>query len=163
MTLRDTPFRTDHRRFVEADRAMAVLRDQRALLDGRPVTGEHVLDRTFLLDDSVVQPHALPTHGLHRREVVRHEHEGGALCSTSRILSEALLLEPGVADGEHFVDEQDVGLEERGDGEPEAHLHARRIELDLSVDRVLELGELDDVVEASCSPPDGRGRATCRT
>ena len=41
-----------------------------------------------------------------------------------------------------------VGLEERGDREPEPHLHAARVELHLPVDRVLELGERDDLVEA---------------
>ena len=149
MALRHTPLRTDHPRLVEADRAMAVLRDQRALLDGRPVAGEHLLDRPFLLDDSVVQPDAPPTHGLHRGEVVRHEHEGGPLCQHRAHPVEALLLEPGIADGQYFVYEQDVRLEERGDGEPQAHLHARGVVLDLSVDRVPDLGELDDLVEAS--------------
>ena len=66
---------------------------------------------------------------------------------------DAPLLESGVADGEHLVDEQHVGLEEGGDAEAEPHLHAARVELDLAVDGVLELGELDDLVEAGSHHP----------
>ena len=69
--------------------------------------------------------------------------------STWRIRSRQRCWNDRVADREHLVDEQDVGLEVGGDGEAEAHLHAARVELHLAVDGVLELGELDDLVEAS--------------
>ena len=61
---------------------------------------------------------------------------------------EALLLEGGVADGEHLVDEQDVrvGLDRDREGEPD--VHPRRVVLELEVHELLELGERDDVVEA---------------
>ena len=39
---------------------------------------------------------------------------------------QALLLEVGVADGQDLVHQQHVGLEEGGDRESEAHLHAHR-------------------------------------
>ncbi len=45
-------------------------------------------------------------------------------------LAEALTLERGVADREHFVDEQDVRLEVRRDRERQPHLHAARVVLD---------------------------------
>ena len=41
-------------------------------------------------------------------------------------LAQALLLELGVADRQHLVDDQDFRLEMRGDGEGEAHIHAAR-------------------------------------
>ena len=62
---------------------------------------------------------------------------------------DALLLEGGVADGEHLVDEQDVGVELHEDGEREADLHPRRVVLQAQVDEVLELRELDRRVKAS--------------
>ena len=40
-------------------------------------------------------------------------------------LLEALLLERGVADGEHLVDQQHVGVDLDRDGEAEPHAHAR--------------------------------------
>ena len=55
---------------------------------------------------------------------------------------EALLLEVGVADRQHLVDQQDVGLQEGGNGETQPHLHAEGEELDLTVDGVVEPGEL---------------------
>ena len=63
-------------------------------------------------------------------------------------LVEALVREAFVADGEHFVDEQDVGVDVNGDGEAEAHVHPGRVRLHRRVDELGELGELDDLVEA---------------
>ena len=69
-------------------------------------------------------------------------------------LAEALALERRVADREHLVDEQDLRLEVGGDGEGEPHVHAARVALDRGVEELLDLGELDDLVEAR-----GRSRA----
>ena len=77
--------------------------------------------------------------------------------------AEALLLEVRVADGEHLVDEQDLGLEVRRDREREAQVHARRVALDRRVEELRRPGELDDLVEACDSisrrrmPEDGAG------
>ena len=57
-------------------------------------------------------------------------------------------LELGVADREHLVDEQDLGLEVRRDREREADVHAARVALHGRVDELLDAGELDDLVEA---------------
>ena len=61
---------------------------------------------------------------------------------------EALLLERRVADGEHLVEEQHVGVDLDRDRVGEPHLHPRRVVLQLLVDEALELGERDDLVEA---------------
>ena len=53
----------------------------------------------------------------------------------------------GVPDGQHLVDEQDLGIDVDGDGETEAHVHAARVGFDRGVDEVLEFGETDDLVE----------------
>jgi hypothetical protein len=57
-------------------------------------------------------------------------------------------LEVRVPDRQHLVDEQDLAVEVGGDGEAQPHLHAARVVLDLTVDGVLDLGELDDRIEA---------------
>ena len=54
-----------------------------------------------------------------------------------------------VADGEYLVDEQDVRVDVDRDGEAEPHVHPGRVGLDRRVDEVLQLGELDDLVEAA--------------
>ena len=59
----------------------------------------------------------------------------------------ALALERLVAHGEHLVDEEDLGVDVDGDRERQPHVHARRVELDLVVDELLDAGEVDDVVE----------------
>ena len=67
----------------------------------------------------------------------------------------ALLLEGGVADREHLVDQQDVGvgLDHHREGEPDQH--PRGVVLQLQVDELLELGELDHRVEAALAPRRG--------
>src|SRR5262249_39688898 len=62
-------------------------------------------------------------------------------------LADALALEGGVADREHFVHEQHFGIEMGGHGEGEAHAHAARIVLHGRVEEALHLGEVDDLVE----------------
>src|SRR5256885_4144379 len=67
--------------------------------------------------------------------VVRDEQH----CATFRLQvahrAKALPLKSDVADSEYLVDEQDVGIEVRRDGETQSHPHARRIPLDRSVDK----------------------------
>ena len=63
-------------------------------------------------------------------------------------LVEALLLESRVADREHLVDQQDLGIDLDRDREREAHVHARGVVLQPQVEEVLQLGEGDDLVEA---------------
>ena len=76
-----------------------------------------------------------------------------------RELVEALLLERGVADREHLVDEQDVGIDLDSNREREPDLHPRGVVLELEVDELLELGERDDLVEARRAPPCATARA----
>ena len=61
---------------------------------------------------------------------------------------EALALEGGVADREHLVDQQDLGVDVGHQREPQPHQHPRRVVLELHLGELLELGELDHLVEA---------------
>ncbi len=49
-------------------------------------------------------------------------------------LAHAAPLELRVADGQHLVDEQDVGLDVSSDGERESEVHPRRVALHRRVD-----------------------------
>ena len=59
----------------------------------------------------------------------------------------ALLRERGVADGQHLVDEHDVGVGLDHDGEREPDHHARRVVLELEVGELAQLGEVEHRVE----------------
>ncbi len=61
---------------------------------------------------------------------------------------EALALERLVADGECFVDHQDVRIDMDRHGEREPDVHAARIDLDRLVDEVADVGECRDRIEA---------------
>ena len=79
-----------------------------------------------------------------RAHVVRDEEDRAALVAQPVELVEALLLEGGVADGEHLVDQQHVGVDLDHHREREPHVHARRVVLELQVLELAQLGELDD-------------------
>src|SRR5665647_856650 len=59
----------------------------------------------------------------------------------------ALALEGLVSDGQHLIHQQDVRVDVHRDGEGQAHVHARGVELHLGVDELLDPGEVDDRVE----------------
>ena len=82
-----------------------------------------------------------------RFERVRHQQNRLAAPLELAELVEALVREALVADREHFVDEQDIGIDVNRHGKPEPHVHAGRVRLDRRVDEFLQLGELDDLVE----------------
>jgi hypothetical protein len=63
--------------------------------------------------------------------------------------AQALVLEALVADGQHLVDEQDVGAHVDGCGERQAHVHTGGVELDGDIDKALELGKGYDLVKAT--------------
>ena len=70
-------------------------------------------------------------HGL---QVVADEDHRTALRDPLLDSLEALLLESEIADREHLVDDQDLGLEVGRDREREPHLHATRVALHRRVD-----------------------------
>jgi hypothetical protein len=55
---------------------------------------------------------------------VAHEQHGAAATAHFVHFAQAFLLEFRVAHRQHFVDDEDVGFEVRGDGEREPHIHA---------------------------------------
>src|SRR6202030_918807 len=62
-------------------------------------------------------------------------------------LSETLFLKLGVADGQHFVDQKNFGIEVGGDGEGETHIHSAGITFHRRVEESFHFGEGDDLIE----------------
>ncbi len=60
----------------------------------------------------------------------------------------ALALEGRVADRQHLVDQQDVGVDVDGHREAQPHVHAGGVVLHRLVDELLDPAEVDDLVEA---------------
>src|SRR5437868_3279803 len=61
--------------------------------------------------------------------------------------AQALLLELAVPDREHLVDNQNLRLEMGGHREGEPYIHPRGIAFDGRVEKLLDLGKSDDLVE----------------
>ena len=108
-------------------------------------------DRVRLADLDARRPRSISIARSQKRSTAAMSCVTNTIVRPSRLepleLLEALLLERGVADREHLVDEQDVGVDLDRDREREPHAHARRVVLELEVDELLELGERDDLVE----------------
>ena len=64
-----------------------------------------------------------------------------------RHLSQTLFLELGVADREHLVDDQNFGFQMRRDRKRQPHIHARGESLDRRIEKLLHVGEGDDLIE----------------
>jgi hypothetical protein len=101
-----------------------------------------------------------------RRHVVAHEQHRPPVARDVAHLAEALLLERRVSDREHLVEDEDVRLEVRSDGEREAQVHPAGVALDRRVDEAAHPGELDDLVEAPVDVravhPEDRARSGTR-
>ena len=93
-----------------------------------------------------LEHHHPPADPLDRRGVVGDQDERAAERDALRDAPQALALEGLVADGQHLVDEQHVGVEVRGDGEPEPQEHPGRVRLDRHVHEGPQLREADDPV-----------------
>ena len=95
-----------------------------------------------------VEPDRTVAEALDRAEIVRHEHERLAGVAELEHALVAARAEALVADGQHLVDQQHVGVDVHRDREPEPGVHPARVRLDRVVRETLELGEGDDLVDA---------------
>jgi hypothetical protein len=78
---------------------------------------------------------------------VRDEDDGATRAGDLLDPPHAALLELVVADREHLVDDQHLGVEVRRDREGESDVHPAGVPLDGRVDELADAAELDDVVE----------------
>src|SRR5689334_19529208 len=81
---------------------------------------------------------------LKRSHVVAYEEHGAPLAGDLAHLAETLLLEFDVANGEHLIDDENVGFEVRGDGERQPNIHAARVPLNRRIEKTLCPCEFDD-------------------
>jgi hypothetical protein len=94
-----------------------------------------------------IEQHCAVAEPLDGRHVVGDEQHRPPCAAQSRELVEALLLERGVADREHLVDEEDLGIDLDSSSERETDVHTGGVVLELEIDELLELGEREDVIE----------------
>ena len=75
---------------------------------------------------------------------MRHKQQGGARCAVVANAVEAFVLKVGVANGQCFVNNENIRAHCRGNAEGEADLHAAGVDANGSVEVVADFGELDD-------------------
>src|SRR5258708_32692124 len=64
-------------------------------------------------------------------------------------LAKTFALELRVPDGEDFIDKYNFWIEMSGDGEGESHIHSARITFHRRVEKFLDLGEGNNLIELS--------------
>ena len=130
-----------------------------SLGDRHQVPVDHLGRRAFGHQPAALEQQRAIAERRHRAHVVADEDDRAAVALRNLAhLAEALLLEVGVADRQHLVDDQDLRLQVRGDREGQPNVHAAAVALDRRVEEALDLGERDDLVELRC-----RSRASsCR-
>src|SRR6266511_2401519 len=95
----------------------------------------------------VFQPDRAVAELVDRLHVVGDEQDGAPSSAEGLHATEATLLEFGVPDGEHLVDQHDLRLEVCCDRKCEPHSHPAGVALHRCVDELLDARELDDLVE----------------
>ena len=78
---------------------------------------------------------------------MRHEHQSDASADVLTHSFQALGLEADVADTQHLVDEQHVGIQVRGDRESKARLHPRAVPFYRRVDERRHPGEVNNLIQ----------------
>ena len=78
--------------------------------------------------------------------VADHQHSASRLCRR-RQMSDAFCAKVLIADRQHFVDHQDVGIDMRSDSERQPDEHSRRIVLHRCVDEFVDPSKVQDAVE----------------
>src|SRR5262245_54234940 len=109
---------------------------------------DHALRVTVRPDDTRVEPERLVAESRHQVQRMRHEQNRSASAAEFRKLVETLVRECLITDREHFVDEQNIGVDIDRNRKTKAHVHAGRVRLHRRVDKFVELGKPDNVVEA---------------
>ena len=105
------------------------------------------------VDATAVQPQRRVAEPLDKGQRMRDQENRLPAAAKLRELVQALVGEAFVADRQHFVDEQHVGIDVNRHGEPEPHVHARRVGLHRGVDELAQLGKIDNLVEALLNLP----------
>ena len=122
--------RTEQAHLGDAALAAAVLAEaggalvRIALVGEQPVVLRHRLARRAVeLNPTAAEKNGARAQPLDGDGVVGDEDDRAAALLELEDPSEALALERLVPDREHLVEQQDVGVEERCDREPEPHVH----------------------------------------
>ena len=97
---------------------------------------------------TILEQHRARTESADRVHIVADDEDRRPLPPDLFHPVETAHLEGKIADRENLVHEEDFGVRGDGNREPEPHEHPRRVELDRGIDEFLDLGEIEDGVEA---------------
>src|SRR5215469_681063 len=84
---------------------------------------------------------------LHRRQIMRDEHDRLPLALQLVNPGEAFSLEGEVPHRQHFIQQQNVGFEVSRNGKGQPYVHAGRIALDRHLDEISDPGEFHDAAQ----------------
>ena len=112
------------------------------------VSLNHVRRRAALRNPAFFDKNHLVAKGFDRPQIVRHKED--RLPFTLKLLKalHALALKGQIADRQHLIDQQHIGVHFRGHRKTEPHVHPAGIRLHRLVDKLVHLRKFDDAVHA---------------
>src|SRR5208337_3925436 len=88
------------------------------------------------------------TQFIDARHIVAHEQNRASLPPADLLhFAKTLALKLRIANGQDFVDDQDLGLKMCRDREGQSHIHTATVALNGRIQELLNAGELDDPIE----------------
>src|SRR5688572_20630953 len=99
---------------------------------------DHVRAWTKRFYFTLLQPDRLAAQATNRLHVVTHKQHGAAGMREVAHLPQTLALKSHIANRQHFVDDENLSLEMRGDGKSEPHVHAARVTLHGRIQKLLD-------------------------
>jgi len=114
-------------------------------VEGAALVGlEHFIHGTVHDELAMIEPERAGAKTLQRAEGVGDAEDGAALIADFENLVDAFGLELLVADGEDFINDENLRIEIDGDGEGEAEHHTVGIGAERLVDEIVEFGKVDN-------------------
>src|SRR6266404_4340187 len=115
----------------------------------RQICGRNVRGRPILANVSIVEENTALAEPSYSRHVVRNEKDRPSLVADILHLVHALPLKRGVTYCQYLINDQYLRLQMRRDRERQPHIHAARIALDRHLQKLLDLGECHNLIEAA--------------
>src|SRR6516162_2069907 len=105
--------------------------------------------RAVEYNTTLIKQYRALTKRRNSRHLMAHEQNSPAFLARCLFhLAQTLFLKHGIADRQHFVDNENVWLQVRSNRKGKPHIHARRIALDGCIKKTFDFGKCHDFVEA---------------
>src|SRR5205814_2213127 len=113
----------------------------------RQIFSNHLVRWTVSPHTSAVDPDAARTQILYRGHIVGYEQHRSSAAPQVFHNAQTLFLKSGVSYGEHFVYDQNIGIQMRRYRKAKSQAHSRGVPLDGRINKAIHAGKINDGLE----------------